>query len=543
MTQSQQTPDPYKDPTVNKEQGRSNRVSNNTWRTAFIGLVALIALAFVATTVFAGINASGNGSVVQPTASATVNPNDDTQSPSPMASPSATAVPSDEAPTGVESPGCTNKVRWQESPQVGNTPDMDPVAGQTITVACDTMHRIVNYWQVQSSDPAVAGEHKLFIPANTIVTLLGGGGSMWPFVYEGEAIGNFQQNPNKEIKLDQLVALGLATVTGGSSTPSPSANPSTPPTNGDVAPPASQEGCTTTNKQTTPDELVAVGSHEPLNILHRIDSFGYSGWSLTEFYTLIPDKSEYGAHRVPTIGYVGQPREDLDGLVGLWFGQGSAWDYGDNEAQCNKEYALQWATFYAVSGAIEPGRLDNGNSGVVVTMDDCRLYNNRPDLGWNHDNIQALLNDHLANMVTFPCINGLTDNSDGSTYEVTPGARDLRGSDENLPSGPNAGSTGQCGQTREAENFGSNFQDRKVWHITTSDNEVAVVNFWSNWTDPNYPFVKFQLGPNSDVKLKGGGDATFFPADCQDAATTAMENLAGNQKVIDFSDLPSKYKK
>jgi hypothetical protein len=459
------------------------------------------------------------------------------------ATPASTAAPSDGATLGVESPGCTNKVRWQESPQVGNTPDMDPVAGQTTVVPCDTMYRIINYWQVQSSDPAVAGEHKLLIPAFTKVTLLGGGGAMWPFVYSGEALGNYQQNPNKEITLDQLVALGLATVDGESSTPPSTGNTdngtSVPPT--DTNPPAPQDGCTTTNKQTTPDELVAAGSHEPLNILHRIDSFGYSGWSLTEFYTLIPDKSELGAHRVPTIGYVGQPREALNGLVGLWFGEGSAWDYGDNGAQCNKDYALKWATFYAVSGAIEPGRLDNGNSGIVVDMESCKLYNNRPDLGWNHDNIQDLLNDHLAIMVTFPC-QSLTDSSDGSTYQVSPGARDLRGNDSALPSGP-SGDNGSCGQTRASENFGSDFQGRKVWHITTSANEVAVVNFWSNWTDPNYPFVKFKLTPNSDVKLKGGGDVTFFPADCQDQVTEAMKNLAGNQKVIDFSDLPSKLKK
>lgn len=510
-------------------------------------LIAILAFALLVVGFIAIDNMSNKTGSTQPIA--TMAPESPTASPdsqqSQSATPASTAAPSantsDGATLGIESPGCTNKARWQESTQVGNTSDMDPVAGQTTEVPCDSMYRVMNYWQEQSTDPSVAGEHKLQIPVNTHVTLLGGGGSMWTFVYSGEAKGNFQQNPNKEITLDQLVALGLATVNGKSSTPpsTGSNNGSTPPSTG-ANPPAPQDGCTTTNKQTTPDELVAVGSHEPLNILHRIDSFGYSGWSLTEFYTLVPDKSELGAHRVPTIGYVGQPREALNGLVGIWFGQGSAWDYGDNEAQCNKDYALQWATFYAVSGAIEPGRLDNGNSGVVVDMESCKLYNNRPDLGWNHENIQALLNDHLANMVTFPC-QSLTDASDGSTYTVSPGARDLRGNDSALPSGPSG--DGSCGQTRASENFGSNFQGRSVWHITTSENGVAVVNFWSNWTNPNYPFVKFKLAPNSDVKLKGGGDVTYFPADCQDQVAEAMKNLAGNQKVIDFSDLPSKYRR
>jgi hypothetical protein len=543
-TATPESPSPASQPTQNNsperrimaESSNNRTIGVPTWLALVLGvLLAFVVLVFGFIAIDSmnkpgSINPANNALVASPTASA---------SSSQSAAPSTTA--SDGAVLGIESPGCTNKVRWQESTQIGNTPDMDPVTGQTNTVPCDSMYRVINYWQVQSTDPAVAGDHKLLIPANTKVTLMGGGGSMWTFVYSGEALGNFQQNPNKEITLDQLVALGLATVSGESSTPSTGNTDngtSNPPTG--FNPPAPQDGCTTTNKQTTPDELVAVGSHEPLNILHRIDSFGYSGWSLTEFYTLVKDKSEYGAHRVPTIGYVGQPREALNGLVGIWFGEGSAWDYGDNGAQCNKDYALEWATFYAVSGAIEPGRLDNGNSGIVVDMESCKLYNNRPDLGWNHDNIQALLNDHLANMVTFPC-QSLTDASDGSTYQVSPGARDLRGNDSALPSGPSG--DGSCAQSRASENFGSNFQGRKTWHITTSGNEVAVVNFWSNWTDPNYPFVKFKLAPNSDVQLKGGGDVTFFPADCQDQVTQAMKQLAGNQKVIDFSDLPSRYKK
>lgn len=509
------------------------------WPVVAIVLIIVIALTVLVVAIINSEAASSKG----PGASATLAPAATIapmSTPSPTASPAPSAAPSSDTPTGIESPGCVNKARYQEQTQVGPTADMDPVNGQTNVVPCDTMYRVINYWQSQSSDPAVAGDHKLLIPVNTHVTLLGGGGSMWPYIYSGEALGNLQGNPNKEVTLDQLVKLGLATVTGGSSTPPANTGTtggnSNPPA-GDVNPPASQDGCTTTNKQTTPDELVMAGSFEPINTLHRIDSFGYSGWSLSEFYTLAKDNSPLGAHRVPTIGYVGQPRASLNGLVGIWFGFGSFWDYGNN-ATCNKDYALQWAKYYAVSGAIQPGRLDNGNSGIVVTMDDCNLYNNRPDLGWNHGNIQSLLNDQLAAMATFPCTS-LTDASDGSTYQVTPGAHDLRSSDSALPSGPD---TGQCGQTRASDNHPSVFNG-PVWHITTSANEVAVVNFWSNWTDPNYPFVKFKLAPNSDVKLKGGGDVTFLPANCQDQVTESMKNLAGNQKVIDFSDLPSKYKK
>ena len=458
---------------------------------------------------------------------------------SPTATPTATATaapsatPSHDATLGIESPGCIDTVRWQEQTQVGTTPDMDPVKGQDQTVPCDTMYRVMNYWQVQSTDSALQGDFKLQIGKDQHVVLKGGGGSMWPFIYSGQALGEFQKNRMKEITLEQLVSLGLATVTGGSKSPTSSPGTGSSSSNN---PPAPQDGCTTTNKQSTPDELVAVGTFTPLPILHRIDAFGYSGWSLSEFYTLVADKTALGSHRVPTIGYVGQPREDLKGLVGIWFGEGSFWDYGDN-AQCNKDYAFKWATFYALSGAIEPGRLENGNSGIVVTMDDCKLYNNRPDLGWNHSNIQALLNDHLAAMATFPC-SSLKDASDGFTYTVTPGAHDLRSSDSNFPAGT---TTEQCGETRVSDNHPS-VLNGSVWRITTSSNEVAVVNFWSNWTNPNYPFVKFILAPNSDVRLKGGGDATFFPANCQDAINQAMKNLASNQRVIDFAAIPASYK-
>lgn len=533
-----------------------------TLQVVVFGIIALLGLAVfvMAITDTGPFGPTGAGSNATPSPTASVDPTptptpeptaEPTAEPTPAPTPTSTPAPSDDQtggkPLGTESTGCLDGLPFM--------PDHNPAAQPgDYTVPCDGMYRAINYWnpKVPEYNRGAGHTNALLVCFDQQVVLHNGGGSQYQWTHYGTALGNYQKsvNPtfNPMVKLSDLVAQNLATVTvkgGGQSvcdnpnSGSGSSGSSNNPPSGDNGAPPPQVGCTTTNKQTTPDELVAVGSFKPLNILHRIDAFGYSGWSLSEFYTLVADKSEQGAHRVPTIGYVGQPRETLDGLVGIWFGAGSFWDYGDNNATCNKDYALSWAKYYAVSGAIQPGRLDNGNSGVVVDMQSCKLYNHRPDLGWNHGNIQALLSDHLANMATFPCMS-LTDSADGSTYEVTPGAQDLRGSDQTLPTGPNAGQ--QCGMVDSVNTGGL----LPRWTIRTTADQVAVVNYWNNMANPN-PYYKFLLKPGSSITLVGGGDATFFPATCEksDVVQNGLHALdkSKGQKLVSVGDIPSRYKK
>lgn len=561
----------------------TNASNRFNWPLAIGIIVAMLAIAFIVTAIMNHPSTTGAGNIMpSPTPTATVTPSaTPTASPSPTATPtpaptstptpaptatptatpSASQPPADDQtggkPLGTESQGCVDGLPV--------TPDHTP-SGEW-TIPCDGMYRAINYWNkgLPKYDRGQGQSNALLICYDQHVVLHGNpGGSQYQWTHWGTALGNFQRsvNPqsNPEVKLSDLVAQGLATVTvngggvsvcdggtpanAGSSTPPAGNNGGTsnPPTGNN--PPAMQDGCTTTNKQGTFSEFYGLGKngYTPINEVQRIEVAGFSGWSEMDYYTLARDNSANGAHRVPTINYVFPPREAMGGLVPIWFGNGSAWNYGTDNAQCNKDYALSWAKYYASQGAIEPGRLDNGNSGVVVDMQSCMLYNTRSDLGWNRTNIQQLLDAHRASMTTTPCTTLVDSQGSTVTYDLTPQAHDNRDTASNLPSGPDNNGA-QCGQTR-SDGFDGN--SRKIWTITTSSNEVAVVNYWNNLKNPN-PFYKFLLEPGSKIKLVGGGDVTFFPASCanSDVVQNGLHKLnkAKGQKLVDVRDIPSKYKR
>ena len=76
-------------------------------------------------------------------------------------------------------------------------------------------------------------------------------------------------------------------------------------------------------------------------------------------------------------------------------------------------------------------------------------------------------------------------------------------------------------------------QPGQLWHPA---GEWRVINFWSNWVDPNYGSHKLILAPDQNVGLPGGGDSYSWPADCQQAAQDAFNNN-GNPPAS-LSDLP-----
>lgn len=56
-----------------------------------------------------------------------------------------------------------------------------------------------------------------------------------------------------------------------------------------------------------------------------------------------------------------------------------------------------------------------------------------------------------------------------------------------------------------------------VWTPRGEDGWRAV-NFWSNWTNPNFSSVKVLMPPGQRASLKGGGDAHYWPKECEEAA-------------------------
>lgn len=190
----------------------------------------------------------------------------------------------------------------------------------------------------------------------------------------------------------------------------------------------------------------------------------------------------YPDRGVNTISYVVGPMEPI-----IWWGFGSRW-----EGQCGPDDFdyLADAAGYARGSDWQPGRLNNGHSGLVVDTRTCVLY----DTVWNSlredeqgsrlDFIQDLLETHRASQETIPC--DFLTSRDVNAYSV-PGAGPVDFVDRNTTSedgssqvNPGLDSTSQGGQ------LGCPKADVKKDPGTITVHGPAIAQPWWNNGEPSF---------------------------------------------------------
>ncbi len=280
------------------------------------------------------------------------------------------------------------------------------------------------------------------------------------------------------LKLDNtdhaIAADPTATVTA-------TAVPATPtPKTGDKGQPPAPSAVCRLDKVGTFAEVSSAGPQ-------RIE-IGGGGTQHVDFY---PDRG------VPSVSYIVGP-----GKVMVAHGFGSIWE--GNLPDCAQFKWVDDATDYARGNATgQPGRLQQGHSGIVIDM-----RSNPPEivanaLGLNTAQIAGVLAKHVKGME-------LTDSQKQMLMTIRMAAGVTT---------PAAGSnTATCSEGTRADHKPAK---DSAWDVTPTDS-YRVVNLWSNQRDPNLGDHKLILKPGDSASLMGGGGAAWsFPASCGDAAQAA----------------------
>lgn len=202
------------------------------------------------------------------------------------------------------------------------------------------------------------------------------------------------------------------------------------------------------------------------------------------------------------------------GVAAKWYGYGQMWQ-GNKHECANFDYVKDAVEYAKGNASGQPGRLQQGHSGIVIDLRGGNFKIIEKPKGWTEDQIDALIALHKAAM-----------------------------NPANPPSGGSAQGTGTC-TNKEGTRADHKPAKDTAWDVTPTDS-FRVVNVWSNQRDPNLGDYKLLLKPGESASLMGGGGAVWsFPATCGDVAQAAYASnsnpvisLAQYKAYVDNGTMP-----
>lgn len=231
---------------------------------------------------------------------------------------------------------------------------------------------------------------------------------------------------------------------------------------------------------------------------------------------------------VPAVSYLVPPLP-RGGVAAKWKGFGQMWQ--GNPRECAKWPWVKDATDYATGSAIQPGRMQNGHSGLVMDLMGAKPQIVANAVCMTKAQVTDLLQIHAAGM--------------SNPFDVAAVVATMKEPCTPLVAVTGSAPAGSTCTTKEGTRSDHSPVKGEAWNVGPTDT-YRVANVWSNHSNPNTGEYKILLKPGESASLiSGGGSVWSYPANCGDVAQAAYASnpksaitLAAYQAYVDNGTMP-----